>query len=96
MEYTSNQVTIISGVSARMLRYYDEIGLLKPARITLSGYRIYLQTQLDTLQQILFYREMEFPLKEIKKLLIAADYNREQALVNQLAELKKSERGWIP
>ena len=79
-----------------MLRYYDEIGLLKPARITLSGYRIYLQTQLDTLQQILFYREMEFPLKEIKKLLIAADYNREQALVNQLAELKKSERGWIP
>ncbi|MFA7559950.1 MAG: MerR family transcriptional regulator [Sphaerochaeta sp.] len=89
MEYTSNQVTIISGVSARTLRYYDEIGLLKPARIAPTGYRIYLQAQLDTLQQILLYREMEFPLKEIKKLLTATDYNREHALVNQLAELRK-------
>ena len=50
MEYTSNKLSKMSGVSARTLRYYDEIGLLKPARVELSGYRIYRQDELDTLQ----------------------------------------------
>lgn len=93
MEYASNQVSKMSGVSARTLRYYDEIELLKPARIASSGYRIYGQAELDTLQQILFYREMGFPLKDIRKLLSAPDFDREQAFMNHLAELsKKRER----
>ena len=63
MEYTSNILSKVSGVSARTLRYYDEIGLLKPVRVASSGYRIYGQNELDTLQQILFYRELGFPLE---------------------------------
>ena len=54
MEYTMNKLTKMSGVSTRTLRYCDEIGLLKPARAASSGYRIYGQEQVDTLQQILF------------------------------------------
>jgi DNA-binding transcriptional MerR regulator len=93
MEYSSNQVSKMSGVSARTLRYYDEIGLLKPARIASSGYRIYGQAELDTLQQILFYKEMGFSLTDIRKLLSAPDFDREQAFMNHLAELnKKRER----
>ncbi len=89
MEYSSNQVSKMSGVSARTLRYYDEIGLLKPARIALSGYRIYGQAELDMLQQILFYKEMGFSLTDIRKLLTAPDFDREQAFMNHLAELNK-------
>jgi DNA-binding transcriptional MerR regulator len=93
MEYTANKVAKMSGVSARALRYYDEIGLLKPARVAYSGYRIYGQAELDTLQQILFYRELGFSLEEIKKLLSASNFNRAQAFENHLAELyKKRER----
>jgi len=93
MEYTSNKLSKMSGVSARTLRYYDEIGLLKPARVELSGYRIYGQNELDTLQQILFYRELGFPLDEIKSILYAPDYDRGQAFQSHLAELnKKRER----
>lgn len=93
MEYASNKVSKMSGVSARTLRYYDEIGLLKPARIASSGYRVYGQAELDTLQQILFYRELEFPLEAIKKLLSVPDFDREQAFMSHLAELsKKRER----
>lgn len=93
MEYASNQVSKMSGVSARTLRYYDEIGLLKPARIASSGYRIYGQAELDILQQILFYREMDFSLSDIKKFLSAPNFDREQAFMSHLAELsKKRER----
>ena len=62
MEYSGNKLSKMAGVSARTLRYYDEIGLLKPVRVASSGYRIYGQQELDTLQQILFYRELGFPL----------------------------------
>lgn len=89
MEYTSNMVSKMSGVSARTLRYYDEIGLLKPLRVASSGYRIYGQHELDMLQQILFYREMDFPLEDIKKLLSAPDFSREQAFMNHLSELRQ-------
>ena len=57
MEYTVRQLAEIAGISSRTLRYYDEIGLLKPARMNSSGYRIYGQREVDRLQQILFYRE---------------------------------------
>ncbi len=92
MEYSSNQVSKMSGVSARTLRYYDEIGLLKPARIASSGYRIYGQAELDTFQQILFYKEMGFSLTDIRKLLSAPDFDREQAFMNHLAELSKKRK----
>ena len=93
MEYTSNKLSKLSGVSARTLRYYDEIGLLKPVRVASSGYRMYGQNELDTLQQILFYRELGFPLGEIKSILYAPDYDRERAFQHHLMELdKKRER----
>jgi len=82
----------MSGVSARTLRYYDEIGLLKPARVELSGYRMYGQNELDTLQQILFYRELGFPLDEIKNIIYAPDYDRGQAFQSHLAELYKKRK----
>ena len=89
MDYSGNKVAKMSGVSARTLRYYDEIGLLKPVRVASSGYRIYGEAELDTLQQILFYRELGFPLEEIKKLLSAPGFDKEQAFVNHLDELRK-------
>jgi len=82
----------MSGVSARTLRYYDEIGLLKPARVEVSGYRIYGQNELDILQQILFYRELGFPLEEIKNILYAPAYDRELSFQNHLIELKKKRK----
>jgi DNA-binding transcriptional MerR regulator len=89
MEYSINALTKISGVSARALRYYDEIGLLKPARVALSGYRIYGQEQVDALQQILFYRELDFSLEEIKELLSDSDFDKSQAFTNHLSALRK-------
>ena len=58
MEYTVQKLGRLAGISTRTLRYYDEIGILKPARINSSGYRIYGQTEVDRLQQIMLYREM--------------------------------------
>jgi len=88
MEYSVNKLSKISGVSARTLRYYDELDLLKPARIASSGYRIYSKSQVDLLQQILFYRELGFPLDEIKSILYGADYDHGQAFLNHLADLQ--------
>ncbi|HHV51635.1 MAG TPA: MerR family transcriptional regulator [Clostridiales bacterium] len=67
--YTIKKMAEISGVSTRTLRYYDELGLLKPESINESGYRLYGQKQVDILQQILFYRELGMKLADIKKIL---------------------------
>lgn len=69
MEYTVQKLAGIAGVSTRTLRYYDEIEILKPARISSSGYRIYGQKEVDRLQQILFYRELGVGLEDIKNVL---------------------------
>ena len=83
----------MSGISARTLRHYDEIGLLKPARIASSGYRIYGQHEVDVLQQILFYRELGFSLEDIKTLLTAPGFDKANAFASHLSELhKKRER----
>jgi len=83
----------MSGVSARTLRYYDEIGLLNPVRVASSGYRIYGQAEVDTLQQILFYRELGFSLDDIMSLLAAPGFDRDKAFANHLTELhNKRER----
>ena len=92
MEYTVNKLSKMSGVSARTLRYYDEIGLLKPARVAQSGYRLYGEPQLDILQQILFYRELGFPLDEIKRILHTANFDREQAFMRHLSELNEKRK----
>ncbi len=67
MEYTIKKMSEISGVSPRTLRFYDEIGLLKPARINSSGYRIYGKKEVDRLQHILFYRTLAFKLEDIQE-----------------------------
>lgn len=88
---TVNEVSKLAGVSVRTLHYYDKIGLLHPAAVTGAGYRQYDDTDLERLQQILLFRELEFPLKEIKKILDSADFDREKALEQQieLLTLKK-------
>jgi len=81
MEYTINKLAEISGVTTRTLRYYDEIDLLKPARIRSSGYRIYGRKEVDQLQQILFYRALDVSLDDIKAALSSKTYDIKEALV---------------
>ncbi|MFU0825603.1 MerR family transcriptional regulator [Clostridium sp.] len=80
MEYTVQKLAKLAGVSPRTLRYYDEIGILKPARINSSGYRIYGQAEVDKLQQILFYRELGVGLDKIKKILNSPSFDAAKAL----------------
>ena len=80
MEYSIQKLAALSGVTTRTLRYYDQIGLLKPLRVSSSGYRIYGTEQVDRLQQILFYRELGVSLEEIDRILSRPDYDRRQAL----------------
>lgn len=87
MEYTIKKLVEIAGVSARTLRYYDEIGLLKPCRINSSGYRIYGQNEVDLLQQILFYKSMDMKLEEIQDLISKPNFNIEKALKEHYQKL---------
>ncbi|QAT40486.1 MerR family transcriptional regulator [Clostridium sp. JN-9] len=80
MEYTVQKLSKIAGVSTRTLRYYDEIGILKPARINSSGYRIYGQNEVDRLQQILFYRELGVSLSSIKLIITSSAFDGNKAL----------------
>ena len=75
-----SEVAKLSGVTVRTLHYYDEIGLLKPSDTTEAGYRVYSNKDLETLQQILFFRELDFPLNEIKEIMINPNYNKNEAL----------------
>ena len=73
MRLSISQAAQRSGVSVRTLRYYDEIGLLKPSEVTPAGYRYYDDPALETLQQIVFYRELGLPLEQISTILRAPD-----------------------
>ncbi|WP_029231792.1 MerR family transcriptional regulator [Butyrivibrio sp. VCB2006] len=88
---TVNEVSKLTGVSIRTLQYYDQIGLLKPAEYTESGYRLYDDAALEKLQQILLFKELEFPLKDIKEIINRSDFDKTKALEQQieLLELKK-------
>ncbi len=88
MEYSINKLAQLAGVSTRTLRYYDEIGLLSPNRVSSNGYRVYGQKEVDLLQQILFYRELEVPLEEIKCIVWSKDYDGLEALQEHLTALK--------
>ena len=81
---TVHEVSRLTGVSIRALQYYDEIGLLPPARYTEAGYRLYDDAALERLQQILLFRELEFPLKEIRRILDSPGFDRNRALEQQI------------
>jgi len=80
---TVKQVSDLTGISVRMLHYYDEIGLLKPSTISEAGYRLYDDEALVILQQILFFKELDMPLKEVKEIMGSPHFDKIQALENQ-------------
>ncbi len=86
--FTVNEVSKIAGISVRTLQYYDKIGLLPPSGFTDSGYRLYNENSLEKLQTILLFRELEFPLKEIKKIIENPDFDKEKAFSEQIKILK--------
>jgi len=81
---TVHEVSELAGVSVRTLQHYDNIGLLRPTMRTDAGYRLYDEAALEKLQQILLFRELEFPLKEIKRIVEAPDFDRAKALDQQI------------
>ena len=89
---TVKDVSKITGVSIRTLRYYDEIGLLNPTELTEAGYRLYDNKALEKLQEIMFFRELDIPLIDIKKIMENPNYDKEQALLTQknLLEQKRN------
>lgn len=86
---TVKDVSEIAGVSIRTLRYYDDIGLLKPTELTEAGYRLYNDKALEKLQEIMFYGELEIPLSDIKIILENPFYDKKQALLTQKALLEQ-------
>src|SRR6185369_14557543 len=90
MAYTVKQVARMSGVSVRTLHFYDETGLLKPAYLGANGYRFYEERQLLILQQILFYRELGFELKQIKTILRRRGFQKIAALQSHRKVLERN------
>lgn len=88
MHYTVKELAQLAGISTRTLRYYDEIGLLSPARMKSNGYRVYGQKEVDRLQQILFYRELGLSLEEIGKAISSKDFDEVMALQDHLGALR--------
>ena len=88
---TVNEVSKLTGISVRTLHHYDEIGLLKPTEVTEAGYRLYDDIAMERLQHILLFKELQFPLKDIKEILDSPDFDRDKALEQQieLLTLKK-------
>ena len=81
--YKINEVSKLTGVSIRMLHHYDKIRLLEPSKRTDSNYRMYNDDDIARLYQILLFKELEFPLQEIKQILDDKDFNRKEALKAQ-------------
>ena len=90
--WTVKQVSRITGVSVRTLHHYDAIGLLKPARVTDAGYRLYDDAALRRLQTVLLFRELQFPLKEIRAILDRPDFDPAAALEQQIQLLEIQRR----
>ncbi|MBO2516215.1 MAG: MerR family transcriptional regulator [Clostridiales bacterium] len=94
---TVHQVSRLTGVTVRTLHFYDEKGLLKPAVTTDAGYRLYDDASLERLQQILLFRELEFPLSDIRRILDSPEFDRKKAIRQQigLLELKMERIGGL-
>lgn len=92
MEYTIQKLAHLAGISTRTLRYYDQIGLLSPARTNEAGYRIYGTKEVDVLQQILFYKEMGLELAQIKEAIQDAEFDSLAALHSHLEKLIEKRR----
>lgn len=80
MEMSVKELANLVGISVRTLHHYDEINLLNPSKISEAGYRLYSEANLDRLQQILFFKELDFPLKKIKQILDDPSFNKQEAL----------------
>lgn len=91
---TVHQMQGRTGVSVRTLHYYDDINLLKPTKVTEAGYRMYDEAAIERLQIILFFRELQFPLKEIREILDRPNFDRRAALRDQV-ELLKMQRAHL-
>lgn len=89
MSYTVSEVAEVAGVSVRALHHYDEIGLLHPSGRSEAGYRLYSDRDLERLQQVLFFRELGFPLEEIARILSDPSFDRREALRMQRELLSK-------
>ncbi len=89
---TVKEVSELTGVSIRTLHHYDEIGLLKPTTVSEAGYRLYDDRALERLQTILLFRELEFPLKEIKQIIDSPSFDPTEALEQQIELLEKQYR----
>ena len=85
---TVHEVSKLAGVSIRTLQYYDKIGLLRPTGHTDAGYRLYDDADLERLQHILLFRELEFPLKDIGRILSSPNFDRKKALEQQIELLR--------
>lgn len=83
-----HEVARLTGITARTLHYYDAIGLLKPAKVTDAGYRMYDGPALVRLQNILLFRELEFPLKDIKMILDSPDFDASEVIAQQIKLLE--------
>lgn len=94
MEYGIRELAEMAGVTARTLRWYDSVGLLKPARVGENGYRYYSGAEVDRLQHILFYRELGVELEQIRRMLDDPSFDRMTALRGHLAALEEK-RGQI-
>lgn len=93
MKYSIGALSRLSGVSVRALHYYDQIGLLHPSEVAESGYRYYEEDAVERLWQILFYRELDFPLRDIGAILASPDFDKARALEEHRALLlQKRER----
>ena len=80
MGYTINKIAQLAGVTLRTLRYYDKIGLLTPSARTDAGYRLYSDEDVERLQQVFFFRELDFPLAKIEEILNNPAFDRKEAL----------------
>ena len=89
---TVHEVSEVTGVSIRTLQYYDQIGLLTPAKRTEAGYRLYDDAALEKLQQILLFRSLEFKLRDIKRIMDNPTFDRSRALDDQIALLEMRKR----
>lgn len=82
MKMKIHEAARLTGISVRALHYYDQIGLLHPGEVTETGYRLYDGNDLELLQQILFFRELSFPLKDIKEIILNPAFDKRKALEN--------------